>query len=210
MLCLISTPQYDSPVSIGTPTSLPVLIYSNATNSSVLPFSETFSQSVAADIESPSAIGILNTLSSHPRKDKGKAKVTADVKSTSVNIPPHTPSSSRSSAAHKWSQDASLDISMKLSQVSNTLIQQIQNSTEAKSKTKQMKIQAQVIGKELKACDKNAQHEYELKMKMVENKHELLMASKRTKQLELELKLEQARIAWLEAERHFSAGEEKN
>ncbi|KIK13192.1 hypothetical protein PISMIDRAFT_18161, partial [Pisolithus microcarpus 441] len=166
--------------------------------------------SVPADVESPSAIGILNTLSSHPRKDKGKAKVTADVKSTSLNIPPRAPSSSGSSAARKQSQDAGSDISMKLSEASDTLVQQIQNSAEAKSETKQMKIQAQVVGKELKACNKNAQREYELKMKMVENEHELSMASERTKQLELELKLEQARIARLEAERHFSAGEEKN
>ncbi|KAI6128031.1 hypothetical protein EV401DRAFT_1885309 [Pisolithus croceorrhizus] len=87
---------------------------------------------------------------------------------------------------------------------------QIQNSAEVKSEMKWMRIQAQVIGKELRACNKHAQHEHELKMKMVENEHELSMASKRTKQLELELKLEQARIAQLEAERHFSTGEEKN
>ncbi|KAI5994300.1 hypothetical protein EDC04DRAFT_2910594 [Pisolithus marmoratus] len=87
---------------------------------------------------------------------------------------------------------------------------QIQNSTEAKSETKQLKIQAQVIRKELKAHDKSAQHEYDLKLKIAENEHQLSMASKKTKQMELELRLEETRIAQLEAGRHAAAVKEGN
>ncbi|KAI5990738.1 hypothetical protein EDD15DRAFT_2369449 [Pisolithus albus] len=209
-LHLISTSVFDSPVSVGAPVGAPVLIYSKATNSSVLSFSDALSQSVPPDVESPSTISVLNTLSSHARKDMGKTKVTTAIKSTSLNIPPHAPSSSGSSAACKQSRDAGSDISMKLTEASDTLVQQIQNSAEAKSDTKRMRIEAEVIGKELRARDKHAQREHGLKMRMVENEHELSMAGQKTKQLELELQLEQARIARLEAERRFSTGEEKN
>ncbi|KAL4070270.1 hypothetical protein J3A83DRAFT_4188344 [Scleroderma citrinum] len=74
------------------------------------------------------------------------------------------------------------------------------NTTEVNTTTKQMKIQAAVVVKELKICDDNAQHEHELKMKMVDHKHAQLMANEKMKQLELELWLEEARIHCLEAE----------
>ncbi|KAI6041011.1 hypothetical protein EDC04DRAFT_2893581 [Pisolithus marmoratus] len=127
----------------------------------------------------------------------------------SLNVPSHAPSSSGSSAACKQSRDAGSE-SAKLSEVSNTLIQQIQNSTKAKSETKWLKIQAQVIRKELKAHDKSAQCEYDLKLKIVENENQLSMASKKTKQMELELRLEEGRIAQLEVERRAAALEEGN
>ncbi|KAI6095851.1 hypothetical protein F5141DRAFT_1221350 [Pisolithus sp. B1] len=59
--------------------------------------------------------------------------------------------------------------------------QDFANSAEANSQTKQMKIQALVIAKELKACNKNAQHEHNLKLKMAENNHKLPMATEKTK-----------------------------
>ncbi|KAI6100550.1 hypothetical protein F5141DRAFT_1066148 [Pisolithus sp. B1] len=77
----------------------------------------------------------------------------------------------------------------------------LMNSAEAKNEMKWMKIQAQIVGKELKAHDKNAQCEHDLKLKMVKNKHELSMAtektkqaSERTRQPELELKIEQIQM----------------
>ncbi|KIK22275.1 hypothetical protein PISMIDRAFT_11744 [Pisolithus microcarpus 441] len=118
---------------------------------------------------------------------------------------PWVPSSSGSSTACKQPQDVGSKVSAKLSETSDSLICQIQNSTEAKSKAKQMKIQAQIIGKELKAHDKHAQCEHDLKMRMMENKHEWSMANEKTKQLELELRLKEARIAWLEAEKSSGA-----
>ncbi|KIK13827.1 hypothetical protein PISMIDRAFT_17701 [Pisolithus microcarpus 441] len=216
-LRLISTSQYDPSVFAATPISPPASIYSKVTASTTTGFSETFSQSVPADITSPSTTGVLKSLSSHAvkvgattsaGKDKGKEKVTTDTNSMSLGIPPRAPSSSGSSAARKRLRDPGSDISSKLSKASNSLVQQIQNSAEAKSESKRMRIQAEIVGKELRARDKNAQREHELKMKMVGNEHELSMAGEKTKQLELELKLEQAKIARLEAERRFSAAEE--
>ncbi|KIK23175.1 hypothetical protein PISMIDRAFT_11083 [Pisolithus microcarpus 441] len=126
---------------------------------------------------------------------------------SSLSVPPRVPSSSGSSTACKQPQDIGSEVSTKLSETSNSLIHQIQNSAEAKSKTKQMKIQAQIVGKELKAHDKHAQHEHDLKLKMMENEHEWSMVNEKTKQLELKLRLEEARIAWLEAEKSSRAAE---
>ncbi|KAI5987579.1 hypothetical protein EDC04DRAFT_2614802 [Pisolithus marmoratus] len=134
----ISTLQCDSPIFAGSPASPPASTFSKATGSSAPTISEAFSQPVLADVESPSATGVPNTQSSHvlqgtstasAKKDKGKTRVTTDVKSLSLNIPSCAPSSSSSSAACKRSQDASSEISMKLSEASNTLMEQIQNST---------------------------------------------------------------------------------
>ncbi|KAI6126577.1 hypothetical protein F5141DRAFT_1247643 [Pisolithus sp. B1] len=158
--------------------------------------------------------GVLNTLSSHTWQastgtgisvdwdDKGKSP--AGVNSTSLIVPSCVPSSSGSSAVCKQSRDVTSEVSTKLTKTSDSLICQIQNSAEANSQTKQMKIQALVIAKELKACNKNAQHEHDLKLKMAENDHELSMAesdhnlsmaTEKTKQLELELELERVRLA---------------
>ncbi|KAI6026058.1 hypothetical protein EDC04DRAFT_2606153 [Pisolithus marmoratus] len=185
LLCLISTPA----IFAGSTTSPPASIFSKATSSSVPAVSEAFSQPVLADIESPSATGILNTQSSHMLQGTSTASAKKDKGRT---------------------RDTSSKISMKLAKVSNTLMEQIQHSAEKKAVTKQMRIQVQVIGKELKAHDKHAQHEHEFRLKQADNKHELSMASEKMKQLELELRLEEARIARLEAERCFSASKEKN
>ncbi|KIK14152.1 hypothetical protein PISMIDRAFT_17488 [Pisolithus microcarpus 441] len=157
---------YDPSVSAATPISPPASIYSKVTASTMTSFSKTFSQSVLADITSPSTTGVLKSLSLHAvevgattstEKDKGKGKVTTDANSMSLGIPPHAPSSSSSSAACKHLWDPGSDISSKLSKASDSLMQQIQNSAEAKSESKWMRIQAEIIGKELRACDKSAQ-----------------------------------------------------
>ncbi|KAI5989605.1 hypothetical protein EDC04DRAFT_2614324 [Pisolithus marmoratus] len=51
-----------------------------------------------------------------------------------------------------------------------------QDSAEANSQTKWLKIQALVVAKELKACNKNTQCKHDLKVKIMENDHELSMA----------------------------------
>ena len=80
------------------------------------------------------------------------------------------------------------------------LICEIQNSSEANTAIKQMKIQAGVVAKELRVHNSNAQHKHELKIKMVDHEHVQLMVNERTKQLELELQLEEAKICHLEAQ----------
>ncbi|KIK14992.1 hypothetical protein PISMIDRAFT_16838 [Pisolithus microcarpus 441] len=148
---------------------------------------------------------MLNTLSSHAwraststsislgKEDKGKSPT--GVNSTSLIVPSCVPSSSGSSAACKQSRDVASDVSAKLTETSDLLIRQIQNSAKANSQTKQMKIQALVVAKELKAHDKNAQRKHDLKLKIAENNHELSMANEKTKQLELKSQLEMVRLA---------------
>ncbi|KIK19896.1 hypothetical protein PISMIDRAFT_13327 [Pisolithus microcarpus 441] len=199
----ISSSIYNTTISPTTPNSPPASINSLPT------FSKSYSQPVLAGTDTPpSTADVLQMLTSHTCQvgagGKGKAKVMMDINPISLSVSAHTPSSSGSSAAHKWPWDINSDVSTKLSKASNSLICQIQHSTEAKTETKWMKFQAQIVSKELKAHNKNAQHKHDPKLKMVENEHKLSMATERTKQLELELKIEEVRLAQLEAERNSS------
>ncbi|KAI6045462.1 hypothetical protein EDC04DRAFT_2598767 [Pisolithus marmoratus] len=153
----------------------------------------------------PSTTGVLQALTSHAHQasagNKGKTKA-MDVSATSLTVPSHAPSSSGSSVACKQAWDVNSKACARISEASDNLICQIQNSSEAKTEIKWLRLQAEVISKELKAHDKNAQCEHNLKLKITENEHVLLMqsektkqASERTRQLELELRLEEVRLA---------------
>ena len=68
-----------------------------------------------------------------------------------------------------------------------------------------MKIEAHVFSKEIKSRDQRDQREHEMKLKMVENDHERSMASEKTKQLELEIRLEEMKARRIEMERENRA-----
>ena len=53
-----------------------------------------------------------------------------------------------------------------------------------------MRIEAQIVAKELKSRDSHAQREHELKQQMLVHEHERSMASEKARLLELELRLE--------------------
>ena len=79
-----------------------------------------------------------------------------------------------------------------------------------------MKIEARIFTQELKSCDKNAEHEHVLKVKMVDQDHERSIVSEKTKQLELttknlelELCLEEMRLHRLELEKLGNCDDEK-
>ncbi|KAI5990635.1 hypothetical protein EDD15DRAFT_2197944 [Pisolithus albus] len=196
----ISSSVYNTMISCSTPTSLPA------------------STDPLSNVSEPSSVP---TLTSHARRagagNKGKMKAAPDVSPFNLGVPTRAPSSSGSSVAHKRPRDLNSEVSTKISETSDSLICQIQNSADAKNETKRMRYEAQIVGKELRSPDKNAQHEHDLKLKMVEKEHELSIetektkqASERTKQLELELQIEQVRIARLEAERKGSGAAEGN
>ncbi|KAI6014334.1 hypothetical protein EDC04DRAFT_2904191 [Pisolithus marmoratus] len=141
-------------------------------------FSKPFSQPVLTSTDTPPST------TSAGAGNKGKTKA-VDVSTISLTVPSHAPSSSGSSVACKQAQDVNS-----------------KNSSEAKAEMKQLRLQAEVISKKLKAHDKNAQCEHDLKLKIAKNEHMLSMesektkqASERTRQLELELKLEEVRLA---------------
>ena len=84
----------------------------------------------------------------------------------------------------------------------------MKDSTDTNANTKRMKIEARVFTQELKSRDKNAEHEHALKVKMVDQDHEWSIVSEKTKQLELttknlelELRLEEMRLRRLELEK---------
>ncbi|KAI6108270.1 hypothetical protein F5141DRAFT_1216009 [Pisolithus sp. B1] len=155
----------------------------------------------SADIFSIANVLQLLTLHAHQasRSSKGKSSVKPPSQSGSVSLCPPSVASSSSSSACKCLRDIGSEISMKLSETSQEIICQIQDLAEANSTTKQMKIQAHIISKELKVRESNAQHEHDLKAKMIDIEHEQAMAEIKTKQLELQLHLEEMKLHCMEA-----------
>jgi len=94
---------------------------------------------------------------------------------------------------------------MRISEASDTIVRQIQETTKANTDTKRMRIEAQIVAKELKSRDSHAQHEHELKQQMLVHEHERSMASEKARLLELELHLEETKLRRLEAQ--VQAGE---
>ena len=72
---------------------------------------------------------------------------------------------------------------------SDTIVCQIQETTEANTKTKQLRIQAQIVSKELRSRDGRAQCEHELKQQMLMQEHERSMANEKVRLLELVLNI---------------------
>ncbi|KAI6115573.1 hypothetical protein EDD16DRAFT_1703146 [Pisolithus croceorrhizus] len=128
----------------------------------------------STDIFSTADVLQLLTLHAHQASGSNKGKSSVKPFSQSGSISLHLPSvaSSSSSSACKCPRDIGSEILVKLSETSEEIICQIQDLAEANSTTKQMKIQAHIISKELKVQDTNAQCEHDLKTKMMDIEHE--------------------------------------
>jgi len=116
----------------------------------------------------------LRTLTSHAHqasghtKGKAKAKPCSEMGSSSLR----TPSSVDASGSRKRSRDVGNDISSKISDISDAVLQEIRSTSESNTETKRLKIQARVVSKEMQSRDGHAQREHEMRLKMVENDHE--------------------------------------
>ncbi|KAI6001441.1 hypothetical protein EDD15DRAFT_2527414 [Pisolithus albus] len=162
--------------------------------------SSSIPDSCMDDISMPA---VLQSLTSHAHQasgsNKGKGSVKPPSHSGSASLRPPSVISSSSSSARKRQRDIGSEISTKLSETSGEIIRQIQDSAEANSSNKRLRIQAHIISKELKIQESNAQREHELKAKRMDIEHEREMAEIKTKQLELELRLEEMKLRRMEA-----------
>jgi len=98
---------------------------------------------------------------------------------------------------------------MRISEASDTIVRQIQETTKANTDTKQMRMEAQIVVKELKSRDSHAQCEHELKQQMLVHEHEWSMASEKARLLEFELRLEETKLRHLEAQVQAGEASEK-
>ena len=80
------------------------------------------------------------------------------------------------------------------------MVCQIQETTEANTEAKWLRMQAQIVFKELRSHDSHAQCEHELKQQMLMQEHEWSMANEKARLLELELCLEETKLCCLEAQ----------
>ncbi|KIJ57902.1 hypothetical protein HYDPIDRAFT_34688 [Hydnomerulius pinastri MD-312] len=215
-----SVPPTPSAVSPGTPPSAPPAPRSTASSSSRLPSvarpsSDTSApgRSLVENSNNPVMSDVVHTFSVHAHKGKGNGKASSSsaksklwqasaTSSTSTSsLAPSSPSSSitgSSSGSRKRPRDMTSEISAKLSSTSDLIVRQIQSTSEAKVETKRMKIEAGIMSWELKLRDHRAQREHDLWQSMVAHEHECAMASKKTRQLELELEIEKMHIRRLE------------
>ncbi|KAG2155202.1 uncharacterized protein EDB93DRAFT_1247696 [Suillus bovinus] len=103
--------------------------------------------------------------------------------------------------SRKRLHDVMAEFTMKMSQASDTLIQHIQESSVTEADHKRMKMETKIAARELKAHESRDEHEHLLCTALATQIHELAMADQRTKQLELEVKLEQIKLDCLALEK---------
>ena len=129
--------------------------------------------------------------------------------SLSSYAPSPAPSAPSSSASHKQSRNVSTDVTTRISEASDTIVCQIQETTKANTETKRLRIQAQIVSKELRSRDGHAQCEHELKQQMLMQEHEWSMANEKVRLLELELCLEETKLHRLGAQMQADQAGEK-
>jgi hypothetical protein len=146
---------------------------------------------------------MMTTLTMHSRKASATSSLGAR---RALNTPGHTSSdqdsdlspttfhSRSTSASRKRPRDVTADVTTKLNEVSDTLVRHIQDSSLSKIENKRLRIESKVLGRELKARETRAEREHELRTSMAAQTHERAMADEKTRQLELELKLEQVKL----------------
>ncbi|KAG2154157.1 uncharacterized protein EDB93DRAFT_1248364 [Suillus bovinus] len=134
-------------------------------------------------------------------------------KASSTHLPGHTssdqdsdplPSTSSRSVSRKWPRDATSEFNAKLNNASDSLMRHIQDSSTAKAKHKCLKIKSKLASMELRACVTRDEREHMLWSASAAQSHERAMADEQTKQLELEIKLEQVKLEHLALEKELS------
>jgi len=117
-------------------------------------------------------------------------------------------SATTASSSRKRQRPATVDpvaeVTSTLKDLSNTLTQQIQESSATKEETKRLKIEARLASKELKAHTARDEHEHNLRVTLAAQDHERAMADENRRKLELEIQLEKMRKERIAMERGWS------
>jgi hypothetical protein len=85
--------------------------------------------------------------------------------------------------------------------MTDMLVKRLDESTSMKADTKRLRLESKLASRELKAREAHAEREHALRAAMTAHDHEHAMADERTRQLELEIKLEQAKMEHIALER---------
>ncbi|KAG2068201.1 hypothetical protein BDR04DRAFT_1119940 [Suillus decipiens] len=80
------------------------------------------------------------------------------------------------SASRKWLQDPAAELTMKLNEASDTLVQHIQEASTVKSNHKCLKLETQLASRELKMHESHTEHEHRLQTIITIQNHEHAMA----------------------------------
>lgn len=99
--------------------------------------------------------------------------------------------------------DLQPDISA-LTAVAGLLAKKIDGNSSTKADTKRLRLESKLASRELKAREARDEHEHTLRAAMTAHDHERAMADERTRQLELEIKLEHAKMERIAMERGLS------
>ncbi|KIK32296.1 hypothetical protein CY34DRAFT_19148 [Suillus luteus UH-Slu-Lm8-n1] len=111
---------------------------------------------------------------------------------------------SNRSASRKRPCDMAAKFNAKLNDASDSLMRHIQDSTTAKIEHKCLKIESKLAGIKLKAHLTRDKCEHVLWHTSIAQSYEQAMADERTRQLELEIKLEQVKLEHLALEKEMS------
>jgi hypothetical protein len=114
------------------------------------------------------------------------------------------PTTSNRSVSHKRPRDMAAEFNTKLNNASDSLMRHIQDSTTAKVEHKRLKIESKLASIELKARLSRDEREHVLRSTSAAQSHERAMADEWTRQLELEIKLEQVKLECLALEKEMS------
>ncbi|KAG1899069.1 uncharacterized protein F5891DRAFT_981460 [Suillus fuscotomentosus] len=118
----------------------------------------------------------------------------------------HRPSASGSntrsaSESRKRPHDLGAEVTKKLTDASDSLLLHMQDKSDSKASSKRMKFDYAKFSKELKAREAHAEHEHDARRFIATHSHERAMSEDKTRQLELEIRLEEAKYRHLAMER---------
>ncbi|KAG2346645.1 hypothetical protein BDR05DRAFT_945651 [Suillus weaverae] len=147
---------------------------------------------------------VMKSLTVHSCKASGSAlhgRSPATATHRSAGPSPSESTFCSASESHKRTRDVGAEVTKKLADASDSLLLHMQNKSESKVSSKRMKFEYARFSKELQAREAHAEREHNAHRFIATQSHERAMSEDKTRQLELELRLEEAKYRRLAMER---------
>ncbi|KAG2069699.1 hypothetical protein BDR04DRAFT_1118875 [Suillus decipiens] len=149
------------------------LLSANTTNGKARAASVQMDTSEDSDM---AASHMMKLLTMHSRKASLGVHTSSGHISSDQDSDQSPTTSHNRSASHKWLQDPAAELTMKLNEVSDTLIQHIQEASTVKANHKHLKLETQLASRELKMRESHAEREHGLWTTITIQNHERAMA----------------------------------
>ncbi|KAG1896304.1 uncharacterized protein F5891DRAFT_1193330 [Suillus fuscotomentosus] len=107
----------------------------------------------------------------------------------------------QTSESRKRPRDLGAELTKKLADASDSLLLHMPDKSDSKASSKRMKFDYAKFSKELKAREAHAEREHDARRFIATHSHERAMSEDKTRQLELEIRLEEAKYRHLAMER---------